>query len=60
MIDETHDSSIDGSSPAMPVDMIKVMRLRRAIAAGTYPIDAAAIAEEMVEADLPRTATETK
>lgn len=37
-----------------PVDLDKIARIKSAIAAGNYPVDADAIAERMVELDLPR------
>lgn len=37
-----------------PVDVEKVNRIKAAIASGNYPVDADAIADRMVELDLPR------
>lgn len=37
-----------------PVDMDKITRIKAAIASGNYPVDADAIADRMVELDLPR------
>jgi negative regulator of flagellin synthesis FlgM len=37
-----------------PIDMDKINRIKAAIASGNYPVDADAIAERMVELDLPR------
>ncbi len=37
-----------------PIDMDKVARIKAAIASGNYPVDADAIADRMVELDLPR------
>ncbi|MET0362767.1 MAG: flagellar biosynthesis anti-sigma factor FlgM [Sphingobium sp.] len=37
-----------------PIDMEKIAKIKAAIASGNYPVDADAIAERMVELDLPR------
>lgn len=37
-----------------PIDMEKITRIKAAIASGNYPVDADAIADRMVELDLPR------
>lgn len=37
-----------------PIDMEKINRIKAAIASGNYPVDADAIADRMVELDLPR------
>lgn len=37
-----------------PIDTDKVARIKAAIASGNYPVDADAIAERMVELDLPK------
>ncbi len=37
-----------------PIDVEKVNRIKAAIASGNYPVDADAIADRMVELDLPR------
>ncbi|MFT3965856.1 MAG: flagellar biosynthesis anti-sigma factor FlgM [Sphingobium sp.] len=38
-----------------PVDVDKIARIKAAIASGNYPVDADAIADRMVELDLPKT-----
>ena len=38
-----------------PVDLDKIARIKSAIASGNYPVDADAIADRMVELDLPKT-----
>lgn len=37
-----------------PIDAEKISRIKAAIASGNYPVDADAIADRMVELDLPR------
>lgn len=37
-----------------PVDVEKIARIKAAIASGNYPVDADAIADRMVELDLPK------
>lgn len=37
-----------------PIDLDKISRIKQAIASGNYPVDADAIAEKMVDLDLPR------
>lgn len=37
-----------------PIDMDKITKIKAAIASGNYPVDADAIADRMVELDLPR------
>lgn len=37
-----------------PIDMDKISKIKAAIASGNYPVDADAIADRMVELDLPR------
>lgn len=37
-----------------PIDTDKIARIKAAIASGNYPVDADAIADRMVELDLPK------
>lgn len=37
-----------------PIDMDKISKIKAAIASGNYPVDPEAIADKMVELDLPR------
>ncbi len=37
-----------------PIDTDKIARIKSAIASGNYPVDADAIADRMVELDLPK------
>ena len=54
-------AAADGASPAArmaaegaPVDMDKIAAIKSAIASGNYPVNADAIAERMLELDLPQ------
>ncbi|MET0363138.1 MAG: flagellar biosynthesis anti-sigma factor FlgM [Sphingobium sp.] len=38
-----------------PIDVEKIARIKAAISSGNYPVDAVAIADRMVELDLPKT-----
>jgi negative regulator of flagellin synthesis FlgM len=38
-----------------PIDTDKIQRIKSAIASGNYPVDADAIADRMVDLDLPST-----
>ncbi|QGP79938.1 flagellar biosynthesis anti-sigma factor FlgM [Sphingobium sp. CAP-1] len=56
----TTASAATSASPAArmaaegaPVDMDRIASIKSAIASGNYPVDARAIAERMVELDLP-------
>ena len=56
----TSSSSSASSTPAgrmaaegAPVDLDRVAAIKAAIASGNYPVDAAAIANKMLELDLP-------
>lgn len=42
------------ASEGAPVDLDKITRIKAAIASGNYPVDPDAIADRMVELDLPR------
>ena len=37
-----------------PLDVDKISRIKAAIASGNYPVDADAIADKMIDLDLPR------
>ena len=49
----THNPAADLASSGPPIDSAKIAAIRAAIAEGRYPIDPQAIAEKMVELDLP-------
>ncbi|HEX7874548.1 MAG TPA: flagellar biosynthesis anti-sigma factor FlgM [Sphingobium sp.] len=38
-----------------PIDVEKIQRIKAAISSGNYPVDADAIADRMVDLDLPKT-----
>lgn len=50
----TRSAAAELAAPGAPVDTSRVAQLRSAIAQGTYPIDAQAIADAMIAADTTR------
>lgn len=47
-------TSVRDMAAAPPVDAAKVARIRSGIASGDYRIDVAAVAERMIDVDLPK------